>query len=213
MKHYVITMMATPQSVKSAERCIKSGKRRGVTIDKWAATIPTDRLPELLEAAGIKQEGFEEKYSRLDNCMAAFYSHWSLWQHCIDIQQPITIFEHDAVIVDCIPTLHHDGCINIGKPSYGKFNTPSWLGPNPLISKRYFPGAHAYQINPTGAQKLIDQARVHARPTDVFLHLDTFPWLQEYYPWPVEARDTFTTIQKTEGCLAKHGYNDIYKII
>jgi GR25 family glycosyltransferase involved in LPS biosynthesis len=81
------------------------------------------------------------------------------------------------------------------------------------MSKRYFPGAHAYQVNPTGAQKLIDQARVYARPTDVFLNIDTFPWLQEYYPWPVEARDTFTTIQKTEGCLAKHNYNDSYKII
>lgn len=213
MKNYVITMMTTSQSVKSAERCIKSGNLRGVSIDKWAATVPNDLLPGLLEASGIKQEGFKEKYSRLDNCVAAFYSHWSLWQHCVDIQQPITIFEHDAVIIDYIPVLQHNGCINIGKPSYGKYNIPPMLGANPLTSKRYFPGAHAYQINPKGAQKLIDQSRVHARPTDVFLHLDTFPWLQEYYPWPVEARDTFTTIQKTEGCLAKHSYNDSYKII
>jgi hypothetical protein len=43
--------------------------------------------------------------------------------------------------------------------------------------------------------------------------MDIFPWLEEYYPWPVEVKDSFTTIQKTEGCLAKHGYNETYEII
>ena len=57
------------------------------------------------------------------------------------------------------------------------------------------------------------QAQIYARPTDVFLNRDVMPWLQEYYPWPVECRDSFTTIQKTEGCLAKHNYNNDYKII
>lgn len=213
MKHYVITMMTEPLSVKSADRCIESGRIKGIKIDKWAATIPSDLLSSLLFDAGIKEEGFKEKYSRLDNCMAAFYSHWSLWKHCTDIKEEVTIFEHDAFIVDHIPLLMHKGCISFGKPSYGKYNTPNTLGAGPLMSKRYFPGAHAYQVNPKGAQKLINQARVYARPTDVFLNIDTFPWLQEYYPWPAEARDTFTTIQKTEGCLAKHNYNDSYKII
>ena len=84
---------------------------------------------------------------------------------------------------------------------------------NPLTSKRYFPGAHAYRLRPTGAEKLIAQAKIYAQPTDIYLNVDTFPLLQEYYPWPVEARDTFTTIQKTKGCLAKHNYNETYKII
>ena len=37
--------------------------------------------------------------------------------------------------------------------------------------------------------------------------------LGEYYPWPVEARDSFTTIQKKEGCYAKHNYGETYDII
>ncbi len=36
----------------------------------------------------------------------------------------------------------------------------------------------------------------------------SFPNLKEFYPWPVRANDNFTTIQKTEGCLAKHNWNE-----
>jgi hypothetical protein len=36
--------------------------------------------------------------------------------------------------------------------------------------------------------------------------------LEEYYPWPVEVRESFSTIQKTQGCLAKHMYNKDYVI-
>ena len=213
MKHYVITMSQTPQSVKSAERCIESGKKYGLEIHKWEATTPNEMLSAFLNEAQINATGFMERYSRLDNCAAAFHSHWSLWKHCTEIEQEVTIFEHDAVVVDNIPEMVHNGCISLGKPSYGKFVTPSLLGVNPLTSKPYFPGAHAYRVAPKGAELLIAQARMHARPTDVFLNREVMPWLQEYYPWPVECRDSFTTIQKTEGCLAKHNYNNEYKII
>ena len=57
------------------------------------------------------------------------------------------------------------------------------------------------------------QALMGARPTDVYLNIDTFPFLQEYYPWPVEARDSFTTIQSEMGCKAKHNFNEKYEIV
>jgi GR25 family glycosyltransferase involved in LPS biosynthesis len=84
---------------------------------------------------------------------------------------------------------------------------------NQLVSKPYFPGAHAYMLKPAGAKAFIAKAHEKPLPTDIFINKVNFPWLEEYYPWPVEARDTFTTIQKVEGCLAKHNYNDDYKII
>ena len=81
------------------------------------------------------------------------------------------------------------------------------------MSKPYFPGAHAYRVNPAGAEQLIQQAIMEARPTDVFLNKATFPFLEEIYPWPVEAKDTFTTIQASAGCQAKHNFNQRYEII
>jgi len=215
MKHYVITIEDNPKSVKAAERCIKSGYQHGgIQVHKWKATTPADDIQSMIKNFGINMTAMNEIYSRTPNCMAAFLSHFSLWKESVDTNQEITIFEHDAVCVQNIPTvIKYNGCVSLGAPSYGKFNTPTSFGVVPLQSKRYFPGAHAYRVNPGGASILIQQAIMQARPTDVFLNIDTFPFLQEFYPWPVMAKDTFTTIQKSEGCQAKHNYNANYEII
>lgn len=215
MKNYVITILENNKSNKAADYCIESALYCGLEVEKFSAITPQNtKIYEVLFQQGISAEGFKEVYSRTDNCIAAFLSHYSLWKLSVETKQEVTIFEHDAVVTNTIPEfINYKHCISFGKPSYGKFNTPSDIGVNRLTSKKYFPGAHAYRIKPTGAKKLIEQAKIRARPTDVFLNIDTFPWLEEYYPWPVEARDSFTTIQKEQGCLAKHNYGKNYEII
>lgn len=214
MKSYVITIIDNKKSIEAADRCIDSGIVNNVFIQNFRAITPRDPIDNILKSQGISKEGFKEQYSRLDNCVAAFLSHYALWTQCAAGKEEFQIFEHDAVIIGTIPEfINYLYCVNLGKPSYGKYNDPLKIGVNPLTSKRYFPGAHAYRLKPEGAKLLIAQAKKAARPTDVFLHIDTFPWLEEYYPWPVQANDTFSTIQKPEGCLAKHNYNDKYQII
>ena len=68
-------------------------------------------------------------------------------------------------------------------------------------------------VNPEGAALLISKSVSHAGPTDIFLNKQNFPWLQEYYPWPAEAHDSFSTIQNTNGCLAKHNYGEGYHLL
>lgn len=215
MRSFVITIFDNQRSVESAKLCIESGAAQGYDIEMFPAITPrnTDTL-ELARSKGINPDHFTEKWSRHDTCVAAFLSHFTLWNQSLVSEQEVQIFEHDAVIVSRLPEfIAHTGCINLGKPSYGKWQTPRFLGVNPLTSKKYFPGAHAYRVNPLGARQLIAEAKKKAGPTDVFLHIDRFPWLQEYYPWPVEARDTFTTIQRAEGCRAKHNYGPDYEIL
>ena len=214
MKNFVITISDIEQSVQTAKRCIVSGRLYGIEIETFDATTPRNtNIYRVMEEEGLSTEGFVEVYSRLENCIAAFLSHYSLWKKCIEDDETYTIFEHDAYVVQPISdSLIFNKVVSLGKPSYGKYNLPSF-GVGPLMSKRYFPGAHAYRITPAGARALVEQARRHARPTDVFLHVDTFPFLQEFYPWPVEARDSFTTIQSEAGCLAKHGYGESYEIV
>ena len=216
MKNYVITIRSNAMSVGAAGRCINSGRMNNLKIEMFDAVTPNDDPVEMAESLGLNIDGFHDDqfYSRYENCVAAFMSHFSLWSMCYEQQEEFTIFEHDAILVNHIPRhIPYKEIISIGKPSYGRHINLKSFGVNPLTSKRYFPGAHAYRLRPTGAKKLIDQAKVAALPTDVYLDLDTFPNLQEYYPWPVEAKDTFTTIQKRQGCLAKHNYDETYKII
>lgn len=213
MKAYVITIMDHEGSVQVANRCIKSAKKSGIEVNKWHATTPSSMPIDMLLSEGVNIAGLHETYSRIANCAAAFHSHFSLWKHSIEINEDVMVLEHDAYFVGDVPSIiYFDKCISLGKPSYGKWNEAPRLGVSRLFSKGYFPGAHAYIIKPAGAKELIKQAKVFARPTDVFLNKETFPWLQEYYPWPVEARDNFTTIQNQRGCLAKHNYGEAYAI-
>jgi GR25 family glycosyltransferase involved in LPS biosynthesis len=219
MKSYVITIMSMPESVEMAERCIASIPS---SVDPapymFPAITPDDDPIMIAGCEGLDLSFFDvdaQKYSRFERCVSAFLSHYSLWKQCAEGKEDFLIFEHDAVVNGNIPSwIPHKGCISIGKPSYGKYNTPAKLGVNPLTSKRYFPGAHAYIVSPKGARALVTFAKDNAAPTDVFLHLNNFPFLEEYYPWAAEARDTFSTIQNEGGCLAKHGYKKgSYKLL
>ena len=213
MKSFVITILENKRSVESANRCIASGKRHGFKIQKFQAVTPDDDPVSLLKREGINPRRFDEKYSRNLNCMSAFLSHYTLWQMCAKENENFVIFEHDAFIYDSMPPAFPNYVMNLGRPSYGRYETPPLLGINKLTSKRYFPGAHAYMVTPAGAKLLVENAPMYAKPTDVYLNLDTFPWLQEWYPYIAEARDEFTTIQVEAGCLAKHNWKEGYEII
>lgn len=212
MKAFVITIKGHSKSEAAAKRCIESGARNGVEIKIFDAITPADDTQKLAKQHNISLESFNERFSRTANCIAAFLSHFMLWKRCEELDQPIAIFEHDAILMSALPTTPFNYVLNIGEPSYGKFNTPNHLGVGPLVSKPYFPGAHAYMVNPKGARRLMKQATEDAGPTDIFLDIRRFPWLQEFYPWPARAIDSFTTIQNTLGCQAKHNYNDKYEI-
>ena len=213
MKAFVITLINNAKSVEVAQKCVESGKRHGIDIWNFEAFSPADDPVSLLQTRGIDPIQFDEKYSRNLNCISAFLSHYALWEQCIKSNETFVIFEHDAIVLAPIPETTFRYVMNIGAPSYGNWNTPKILGVNPLTTKRYFPGAHAYMITPAGAKLLIENAPMYAKPTDVYMNLDTFPWLQEYYPFCAEAIDSFTTIQVQAGCQAKHNYKDGYGII
>lgn len=215
MKAFVITIKDISQSVKAAERCIESAKAFNIHVEMFNAFTPKDNPFEILESKGIDASQFKNNiYSKSENCAAAFLSHYTLWEKALNSVTEIMVLEHDAVFVNKVPDVFtFNKLVNFGAPSYGKYNTPNHLGIGPLKSKGYLPGAHGYILNKAGAAELIEKAKTDAAPTDIFINLKNFPWLQEYYPWAVEAYDSFTTIQMEKGCLAKYNYKKGYKIL
>lgn len=215
MKSFVITIKDNKESVEAAKLCIKSAARFGITVEHhWANTPETLDIHEWFRERSIPDQFFHEEYSRLENCMCAFSSHYTLWQECMKANTPFLIFEHDAVVVDKIPLVTRGHIVNFGKPSYGKYEIPNFVGESKMFSKEYLPGAHAYKITPTGANELIVRVPFEAGPTDLYIHNQRFPgMISEVYPWPVEVHETFTTIQRKRGCYAKHQYNEKYQVI
>lgn len=213
MKAYVIGIEEIPESLEYAHRCINSFKNFQVNLFP-AITPKNTNLEDEARKRKLNLQGFTDRWSRKENAIACFLSHHSLWMKSYEEKEELLILEHDAVCVSDFPTsLEYDKILSLGKPSFGKFNIPRSHGVNPLTSKLHFPGAHAYLVKAEGAKILLQQAKSFSEPTDVFLHLRRFPWLQEYYPWCVEVQDTFSTVQKEEGCVAKHSYSGSYKLI
>jgi len=213
MKARVITILDEPRSFEAAERCIQSGRSYGLEITMFRAVTPADNPIQIAEDLGIDTSKFNNQYSKFENCLAAFLSHRAIWQEAYQSRTPTLIFEHDAFITDPIPNVFKGLVVNIGKPSYGKWITPQFLGEGQLTTKPYFPGAHAYYVSAAGAFALLDKSFKEAEPTDVYINLNRFPFLTEKYPFCAEARDSFTTIQMERGCLAKHRYNSDYDIL
>lgn len=204
---YVITIMDEEKSRKAADKCIRSAARYGLKVEMFQALTPKDDPEAQFKIRSIPTHNFEEVYSRKVNCMAAFLSHFSLWERCVLSGKRTIIFEHDAIVTGDVPVkANFQHFMTFSKPSYGEFQTPTMLGVNPLTQKRYFGGAHGYMITPAGAWILVEAAQRIARPTDIFLNRENLPSIQEYYPWVCEAKDTFSTIQNENGIQMKHGF-------
>jgi glycosyl transferase family 25 len=208
MQSFVITIMDLPKSVNSAQRCVESAKKFGIHVDLFKAITPKDSPLDILKDLNINHEDFNEVYSRKINGISCFLSHYMLWKKSIEINETILIFEHDAIVINKIPDKKcFDILLSLGKPSFGAYKENSHSGVHKLFSKPYLPGAHAYMIKPSAAKLLIEQSKIKAKYADVFMNSENFPWIEEYYPWPVICDDSFTTVQHEKGCKAKHNYN------
>ena len=221
MKSFVITLTKNEKSCEAASRCIGSAKHYGVNVEIHKAYTPKNVDGYFLNN-NIPSDNFNESWSRTKNAMACFASHHSLWRKAIALDENILILEHDAVfnrnaVYWFLTDLSVKGILNLGKPSYGNFLIPDKQpGIYPLFSKSrgaYLGGAHAYIVSPNAAIKLIEKSQTEPYPTDIFLSNKRFDFIEEIFPWPIEAQDTFTTVQTEKGCLAKHNYNKDYEII
>jgi GR25 family glycosyltransferase involved in LPS biosynthesis len=214
MRSYVIAITDFEPSLDAAKRCIQSADNFDIAVEVFDAITPSKNPLELLKKYQINESDFETVHSRKINGICCFLSHYSLWKKAYEENESILIFEHDAIMISEFDmATSFNMLLSIGKPSYGSYNTPPTHGVNKLTSKKYLPGAHAYIVKPEAAEILIEQTKVKAKFADTFINTDTFPWIEEYYPWPVICDDSFTTVQAERGCKAKHNYGKEFRIV
>ena len=196
MKTFIITLSQNKDSLKSAQQTIQSAKDVGYDepIELFDAVLPNqwkDILPD--------DNSHFSRYGRPDNVGACFASHYLLWKKCLELGEPILILEHDAIFVDNLPDIEFDQCVNFGRPSYIRpyemiYEEPQ-DGLHPLIQLNFL-GHHAYAIKPSAAAQFISDAE-HRELTanDVWIDKITYPWLEEYRPYPIIADTNFSTVQ------------------
>jgi glycosyl transferase family 25 len=139
------------------------------------------------ERTGIVKAGkFKKNRPGVSGC---FFSHFYLWEKCIDLNEPIIILEHDGYFIRRLPNDILDGFTDVLKldrldPYSSKYDKlldqekhssitiQDYINPSSKnLSKHgisnYFKGAYSYILKPRGARKLVYSARTYGhRPAD-----------------------------------------------
>lgn len=187
---YILRLSNNKISQELSARCKYSCDKIGMPAKYWEAFDGTNKtdviIPEHLKNQSHIHWLKVHKTDISSAQIAIILSHYSLWCRCIELDKPIVIFEHDAVMVK--PFLKFGfynmiqflGCIEQVKgvlPTYKLPPHASWYEGR----LRFICRAHAYAIDPQVAKNLVSHIiKVGIITTaDVFMRSDLFGIIQD----------------------------------
>lgn len=183
-KAYINYVKGSEKSENLLRRCIESCKNVDMPCKPWEAyngiEDPIKEPDHLKDHSIMKMVRLTDHYMTRGE-VANFLTHISLWSKCIEIDQPIVILEHDAVMVK--PYFKHEiynsicylGCQEQYKMGWSVYKTPphGTEGPNYHFICR----SHAYAIDPAVARHLLTHVLKYgiSISIDVYMRADIFP--------------------------------------
>jgi GR25 family glycosyltransferase involved in LPS biosynthesis len=216
VESYIITLKGNATSERLSSRCQQSCEKIDQAYNVWDAFDGTsgkivypDHAKDQDHYRFLKQ--MNDKLTVTE--VATILSHYSLWAHCVKIDIPIVILEHDAIMVN--KYAWHDGWNQINYlGNYSQLETgwPSFP-PHSAATKNYkfICRAHAYAVDPAVARQLVSHVIKFgiAAPADMLIRADLFPLVQTGFfafdapaettitgrrdDWHVDAREIFST--------------------
>lgn len=161
-KTFVIALKDHEVSLKQLEDCKASAEKHGWHLETfWGVngrSIKADDWKEIGVVPVIKRLGQQ----------GCWFSHFLLWNKCLEINEPIVVLEHDAVIQRPWEPLEIDRSLIKLHRHYRKYPMdPKWIHPT---TGRWSPSTHAYCILPHHAEILIKASKkIGCYHADVFL--------------------------------------------
>lgn len=160
--NYIIYLPEYRNSIELAQRAQLSAQNHGWDIKLYAGVdgklrgwdtvqpnISDAKCRAMLERPGVR---------------GCFFSHWNLWNLCVEQNQTIGIFEHDTVF--CGPPPKSVEFKHV-------YKMEGFLKKKSRPAGEWYEGARAYLLSPLGAGRLIDWVNQHgALPADVNIGLD-----------------------------------------
>ncbi len=137
-------------------------EEEGRVCHPWTFKGP-DNLYTQEEKDGISQPGV----------MGCFYSHYRLWQKCVELNEPIMVFEDDVMFVrNYIPVEFEEVLITVfgNKRKSAKYwhylTNPEGEPKAEEYWQASMPGTVGYAIKPVAAKKLVDFYKQTFLPSD-----------------------------------------------
>lgn len=158
---YVIYLPGNATSQRLADQAMMSCNRVNMPVRLWAGF---DGSSDAIMTPGSLQNqdwiNWIKIYDHFQSPteVACSLSHISLWAHCMTIDQPIVVLEHDAVMVKALTrhrfynTIQYLGCKEQMVPG-ADIENQSWfssINQNWIFINR----AHAYSVDPAVARRL-----------------------------------------------------------
>ena len=169
MKSYIITLLDYPQSMAMARTAWMSGQKLGWDLDFWPGVDGSEvSIVDMgdrwnLRACDLNKKCLTMMQDR-PGVRGCFLSHWSLWNHCVQTNQTIGVFEHDVVFER--PPTFDSKFRHVLKLEGFDLKPPRPAG-------AWYEGARAYVLKPAGARRLLAWSRVHGcLPADVAIGQD-----------------------------------------
>lgn len=139
--------------------------------------------------------------------IGCYASHYSLWQKCVDMGQPLVVIEDDAKI--CPNAIQNLATVADKIQKYGFLRLESVIRGETILMEHdehfrinhmsdNFGGTRAYAVAPWAAQKLLDGSKDWSLPVDNYIGASYFHNMESYHLSPnfAEVTDTFdSTIQ------------------
>lgn len=187
---YILRLSNNIISKELSERCMYTCNEVGMPAKYWEAfdgTNDTDVIvPKHLENESHINWLKVHKTDISTTQVAIMLSHFSLWCHCLKIDEPIVILEHDAVMIKPFPffafynMIQFLGCIEQVNGTLPVYKLPphgSWYDGR----LRFICRAHAYAIDPQIAKNLVSHILKTGIITtaDVFIRSDLFAIIQD----------------------------------
>lgn len=191
-KAFVIAIKGHPVSESQLQSCINSAKEfnwnvevfwgingKTITQETWT----TEKLVPRFDKPTMGKPGVQ----------GCFLSHYTLWKKCIELNEPIIILEHDAIIQQPWETLDLTNSIIKLHRHYSEKNIRS--DPD---SGFWSKSGHAYCLAPIHAKTLIEFVkRVGAYEVDIVMGTKVIPVGYLKPSW-VERQNTYSTTENIE---------------
>ena len=204
---YIITLPNNETSKKLTQRCIQSCEAVEQPYTLWEGFDGSSGeivIPEhLKDKEYLKWIKVNHKFmtpSQIGCCL----SHISLWFHCITIDRPIVILEHDAIMVNKFGGMYpfYNAITYLGCRDQKNGNSPiqptpvHMQAPDTFVRKMY--RAHAYAIDPIVAKSMVSRLLVDGIVTmnDEYIQSNWFAIIQYgFYAYEEPEQTTIQTPQ------------------
>jgi GR25 family glycosyltransferase involved in LPS biosynthesis len=156
-------------------------KTEKISITEFKKRYPSSSIPKEVSSIDVRIElKNDPKIGKIlrPGVKGCFYSHYRLWKMCIELNEPIFIFEDDVIFERGYTPVVWDDVLMLctGKqahetPRYKDhlYNPPTEVVVLPLENTS-MPGAVGYGLTPEGATKLVNTYREEYLPADTAMN-------------------------------------------